>query len=46
MRGLNVERGLTLIVTHDLSVGEQADRIVRMLDGQVVQAEKPASVAV
>ena len=47
MRGLNEERGLTfLIVTHDLSVGEQADRIVRMLDGQVVQAERPAPAVV
>ncbi|MGH3044976.1 MAG: ABC transporter ATP-binding protein [Gaiellaceae bacterium] len=37
MRRLNIERGLTfLIVTHDLTVGEQADRIVRMLDGEVV----------
>jgi putative ABC transport system ATP-binding protein len=37
MRHLNLERGLTfLIVTHDLTVGEQADRIVRMLDGEVV----------
>ena len=47
MRGLNEDRGLTfLIVTHDLSVGEKADRIVRMLDGQVVQAGTPAPVAV
>ena len=46
MRGLNVQRGLTfLIVTHDHSVGESADRIIRMLDGQVVEAEKPAPVA-
>jgi ABC-type lipoprotein export system ATPase subunit len=38
MRHLNVERGLTfLIVTHDLSVGRKADRLVRMLDGQVVE---------
>jgi putative ABC transport system ATP-binding protein len=38
MRGLNEERGLTfLIVTHDPSVGEQADRIIRMLDGEVVR---------
>jgi ABC-type lipoprotein export system ATPase subunit len=47
MRGLNEEHGLTfLIVTHDLSVGERADRIVRMLDGQVVRAEKPAPAVV
>ena len=38
MRHLNVERGLTfLIVTHDLSVGRKADRIIRMLDGAVVE---------
>ena len=38
MRHLNRERGLTfLIVTHDISVGRQADRIVRMLDGAVVE---------
>jgi ABC-type lipoprotein export system ATPase subunit len=37
MRRLNVERGLTfLIVTHDLAVGRRTDRIIRMLDGQVV----------
>ena len=41
MRRLNVERELTfLIVTHDLSVGEQTDRIVHMLDGEVVPAER------
>jgi putative ABC transport system ATP-binding protein len=37
MRRLNRERGLSfVIVTHDISVGRQADRIVRMLDGSVV----------
>jgi ABC-type lipoprotein export system ATPase subunit len=37
MRRLNRERGLSfVIVTHDISVGRQADRIVRMLDGRVV----------
>ena len=47
MRGLNEERGLTfLIVTHDHSVGEKADRIVRMLDGQVVRAGLPEPVPV
>jgi len=40
MRRLNVERGLTfLIVTHDIAVGRRADRIVRMLDGQVVDEQ-------
>jgi ABC-type lipoprotein export system ATPase subunit len=38
MRHLNRERNLTfLIVTHDISVGRKADRIVRMLDGEVVE---------
>ena|SRR5215203_1416592 len=37
MRHLNRERGLTfLIVTHDPNVGASADRLVRMVDGQVV----------
>ena len=41
MRRLNVERGLTfLIVTHDISVGRATDRIVRMLDGQIVEEEQ------
>jgi putative ABC transport system ATP-binding protein len=40
MRRLNTERGLTfLIVTHDIAVGRRADRIIRMLDGQVVDEE-------
>ena len=38
MRTLNIERGLTfLIVTHDVTVGRKADRIIRMLDGGVVE---------
>ena len=38
MRHLNRERALTfLIVTHDPSVGHKADRLVRMLDGTVVE---------
>ena len=41
MRRLNLERGLTfLIVTHDISVGRNTDRIVRMLDGQVVEEQR------
>jgi len=40
MRRLNVERGLSfLIVTHDIAVGRKTDRIVRMLDGQVVEQQ-------
>jgi putative ABC transport system ATP-binding protein len=41
MRRLNRERGLTfLIVTHDISVGRATDRIVRMMDGRVVDDER------
>jgi ABC-type lipoprotein export system ATPase subunit len=40
MRTLNRERGLTfLIVTHDIAVGRATDRIVRMVDGQIVGEE-------
>ncbi|HEU4947290.1 MAG TPA: ABC transporter ATP-binding protein [Kribbella sp.] len=40
MRRLNRERELTfLIVTHDIAVGRRADRILRMLDGQVVDEQ-------
>lgn len=40
MRQLNRDRGLTfLIVTHDISVGRATDRIVRMVDGQIVDEE-------
>ena len=41
MRRLNRERGLTfLIVTHDISVGRATDRIVRMVDGEIVGEER------
>ena len=41
MRRLNVERGLSfLIVTHDIAVGRKTDRIVRMLDGAVVEEQQ------
>jgi putative ABC transport system ATP-binding protein len=40
MRRLNVERGLSfLIVTHDIAVGRSTDRIIRMLDGAVVDEQ-------
>jgi ABC-type lipoprotein export system ATPase subunit len=40
MRRLNVEQGLTfLIVTHDIAVGRKTDRIIRMLDGQIVEEQ-------
>jgi putative ABC transport system ATP-binding protein len=42
MRRLNREHGLTfLIVTHDITVGRATDRIVRMVDGNVVDEEFP-----
>jgi putative ABC transport system ATP-binding protein len=41
MRALNLERGLSfLIVTHDISVGRSTDRIIRMLDGRVVEEQR------
>jgi putative ABC transport system ATP-binding protein len=43
MRRLNREQQITFaIVTHDIGIGRQADRIVRMADGQVVGEEYPA----
>jgi putative ABC transport system ATP-binding protein len=41
MRRLNREQGLTfVIVTHDISVGRATDRIVRMVDGEIVGEER------
>ncbi len=41
MRRLNLERALTfLIVTHDIAVGRKTDRIVRMLDGQIIEEQR------
>jgi putative ABC transport system ATP-binding protein len=40
MRRLNRDQGLTfLIVTHDISIGRSTDRIVRMMDGEIVDEE-------
>jgi putative ABC transport system ATP-binding protein len=40
MRALNREHGLTfLIVTHDIAVGRATDRIVRMVDGRIVDEQ-------
>jgi putative ABC transport system ATP-binding protein len=45
LRKLNREQSLTLvIVTHDPSIGQKTDRIIRMRDGQIV-AEEPAMQA-
>jgi ABC-type methionine transport system ATPase subunit len=41
MRRLNVERGLTFVlVTHDVDVGRKADRLVRMVDGEIVEQKQ------
>lgn len=38
LRQVNHELGITLaLVTHDLNVAEQADRIIRLEDGRVTQ---------
>jgi len=43
MRRLNEEQGITFaIVTHDIAVGRRADKIIRMMDGQVVEEVVPA----
>lgn len=40
MRTLNEQRGLTfVVVTHDIAVGRRMDRIVRMVDGRVVEEQ-------
>ena len=40
MRRLNEERGLTfVIVTHDIGVGRATDRLVRVVDGQIVEEQ-------
>jgi putative ABC transport system ATP-binding protein len=37
---LNAERGLTfVIVTHDIAVGRKAQRLLRMLDGRIVEEQ-------
>jgi len=44
LRHLNVERALTLlIVTHDPTVGEATDRVVRMVDGEIVGEGRTAA---
>jgi ABC-type lipoprotein export system ATPase subunit len=43
MRRLNKEENISFaIVTHDLGIGRRADRIVRMMDGQIVEEIYPA----
>jgi len=39
LRALNREQNLTIVmVTHDQSIADQADRVVRLVDGQVQNA--------
>ncbi len=39
LRTLNRQQGLTIVmVTHDLAIAEQADRVVRLVEGQVQNA--------
>ncbi len=46
MRRLNRERRLTfLIVTHDIGVGRATDRIVRMVDGRIVDQQEVSLAA-
>jgi putative ABC transport system ATP-binding protein len=41
MRRLNRERGVSfLIVTHDIAVGRRTDRLIRMVDGQIVDEQR------
>ena len=45
MRQLNQNQQQTfVIVTHDLAIGEQCDRIVRMQDGQIVEDSAPTGM--
>jgi ABC-type lipoprotein export system ATPase subunit len=42
LRQLNQQQGLTVVlVTHDPNVGRQADRIVRMNDGEITGEDIP-----
>jgi len=44
MRRLNRDQGVTFaLVTHDISIGNQADRIIRMRDGRIVEEVVPAN---
>jgi putative ABC transport system ATP-binding protein len=46
LRGLSENRGQTVIViTHDASIADQAGRVVRLLDGYLVQEELPEASA-
>jgi predicted ABC-type transport system involved in lysophospholipase L1 biosynthesis ATPase subunit len=43
---LHIDRGITLVViTHDPGIGQQCQRIIRIMDGQVVKEEQHEKVA-
>ncbi len=45
LRALNLQSGLTIVVvTHDQTVGDRCDRIVRMRDGSIEPAAAAPSV--
>jgi putative ABC transport system ATP-binding protein len=45
LRALNLKNNLTIVVvTHDQTVGDRCDRIVRMRDGAIEPAAQPAVV--
>lgn len=45
LRALNLESGLTIVVvTHDQTVGDRCDRIVRMRDGAIETTAAPTAV--
>jgi putative ABC transport system ATP-binding protein len=46
LRQINEQGATVVMVTHDASIAAQADRLIRLLDGKVVQAEgAPVEVA-
>lgn len=43
LKDLNKEKGLTMIiVTHDANIGNQTNRIIRLLDGKIIKEVTPA----
>ena len=45
LRRLCADEGLTIVlITHDTSIAEAAQRVVRMRDGRVIEAEEAVGV--